>query len=88
MGLVNHVVPRDRLLAAAREMAAQIADANPTMVRQMKHLYGRTTRSSLGDALRIEQEVSREFIRNANLGEVGSAIDSVIARGRTQASKN
>jgi enoyl-CoA hydratase len=88
MGLVNHVVPRDRLLAAAREMAAQIADANPTMVRQMKHLYGRTTRSSLGDALRIEQEVSREFIRNANLGEVGSAVDSVIARGRAQASKN
>src|SRR5215470_15432395 len=39
MGLVNRVVPRDQLLAAAREMAAQIAGADQTTVRQMKRLY-------------------------------------------------
>jgi enoyl-CoA hydratase len=88
MGLVNHVVAPDRLLATARDMAAQIASANPTMVRQMKHLYELTTRSSLGEGLRIEQETSQEFIRKANLGEIGNAVDSVMSRGRTQASRN
>ena len=35
MGLVNRVVPRDQLLAAAREMATEIASANQTIVRQL-----------------------------------------------------
>jgi enoyl-CoA hydratase len=87
MGLVNRVVPRDQLLAAAREMATQIASANQTIVRQMKHLYDLTTRNSLGEALRIEQDMFREFNRKANLGELTNAGDAVIARGRTQASK-
>jgi enoyl-CoA hydratase len=87
MGLVNRVVPRDQLLAAAREMAAQIASANQTIVRQMKHLYDLTTRNSLGEALRIEQDMFREFNRKANLGELANAGDAVIARGRTQAAR-
>ena len=88
MGLVNRVVPRAHLLVAAHEMATQIAGANQTIVRQMKHLYDLTTRSSLGEALRIEQDTFREFNRKANLVELGNAGDSVIARGRTQASRN
>ena len=87
MGLVNRVVPRAQLLAAAREMAAQIAGANQTIVRQMKHLYDLTTRHSLGEALKIEQDMFREFNRKANLDELANAGDAVIARGRTQASK-
>jgi enoyl-CoA hydratase len=62
MGLVNCVVPRDQLLAAAREMATQIASANQTIVRQMKHLYDLTTRNSLGEALQIEQDISPSSI--------------------------
>jgi len=88
MGLVNRVVPRDQLLAAAREMAAQIAGADQTIVRQMKRLYDLTTRNSLGEALRLEQETFREFNRKADLGELANAGDAVIARGRTQASRN
>ncbi len=88
MGLVNRVVPRDQLLAAAREMATQIASANQAIVRQMKRLYDLTTRNSLGEALRIEQETFREFNRKANLTELAKAGDSVIARGRTQVSKS
>src|SRR5262249_34578509 len=82
MGLVNRVVARDQLLAAAHEMASQIASSNQTIVRQMKHLYNLTTRSSLGEALRIEQDTFREFNGQANLGELASAGDAVIARGR------
>ena len=88
MGLVNRVVPHDQLLAAAREMAMQIAGANQTIVRQMKHLYDLTTRNSLGEALRIEQETFREFNRKADLGELANAGDAVMARGRKQASRN
>ena len=88
MGLVNRVVPHDQLLAAAREMAMQIAGANQTIVRQMKRLYDLTTRNSLGEALRLEQETFREFNRKADLGELANAGDAVIARGRTQASRN
>ena len=85
---MNRIVPRDQLLAAAHEMATQIASANQTIVRQMKHLYDLTTRNSLGEALRIEQETFREFNRKADLGGLASAGDAVIARGRTQASRN
>jgi enoyl-CoA hydratase len=88
MGLVNRVVAPDQLLVAAHEMATQIASANQTIVRQMKHLYDLTTRNSLGEALRIEQDTFREFNRQANLGELANAGDAVIERGRTQASKN
>jgi enoyl-CoA hydratase len=88
MGLVNRVVPRDQLLAVAREMAVQIATANPAIVRQMKRLYELTSRNSLGEALRIEQDTFRDFNRRANLAELANARDSVIARGRSQASKN
>jgi hypothetical protein len=54
----------------------------------MKHLYDLTTRNSLGEALRIEQDTFREFNRQANLGELANAGDAVIERGRTQASQN
>jgi enoyl-CoA hydratase len=88
MGLVNRVVPRDQVLAAAREMAAQIAGANHTIVRQMKQLYDRTTRATLDEALRIEQDAFNDFNRKANLADLANAGDAVIARGRTQASKS
>lgn len=88
MGLVNRVVPRDQVLAAAREMASQIAGANHTIVRQMKQLYRRTTGATLDEALRIEQEVFNDFNRKANRADLANVGDSVIARGRTQASRN
>ena len=87
MSLMNRIVPRDQLLAAAHEMATQIASANQTIVRQMKHLYDLTTCNSLGEALQIEQDMFRKFNRQADLSELADAADSVIARGRTQASK-
>jgi enoyl-CoA hydratase len=88
MGLVNRVVPRDRLMTVAREMASQITGANQTIVRSMKQLYVRTTGATLDEALRIEQDAFNDFNRKANLADLANAGDSVIARGRTQASKS
>jgi len=87
MGLVNRVVAKEQLLTAARELAQQIAGANQKIVRQMKRLYDLTTRTTLEDALRIEQDSFRDFNRQANLGELDQARESVMARGRTQAAK-
>jgi enoyl-CoA hydratase len=87
MGLVNRVVAKEQLLTAARELARQIAGANQKIVRQMKRLYDLTTRTTLEDALRIEQDSFRDFNRQANLGELEQAREAVMARGRTQAAK-
>jgi methylglutaconyl-CoA hydratase len=37
-GLVNEIVPQDRLLARARELAAQILESSPSSVRATKKL--------------------------------------------------
>jgi len=58
MGLVNDVVPRDRLLARARELARKIAENGPLAVRKIKEGVVRTSGLSLDQALRIEDEVS------------------------------
>lgn len=88
MGLVNRVVPGPRLMATARELAKQIAGANQKIVRAMKQLYDKTTRATLADAMQIEQDTFNAFNRRANLKELGEARESVMERGRTQASKN
>ena len=84
MGLVNRVVPRDQLLTTAREIATQIIGNNQRIVRQMKRLYDLTTRSTLHDALRIEQDFFRAFNADANSREFEHAREAVIERGRAQ----
>jgi len=88
MGLVNRVVAKDQLMTAARELAAQIGGADQKIVREMKRLYERTTRATLGDALQIEQDVFREFNRAADLRQFEGRREAVMNRGRSQASKN
>jgi enoyl-CoA hydratase len=87
MGLVNRVVAREALLSTARELATQIAGANQTIVRRMKKLYDQTTRTTLEEGLRIEQDAFRDFNRKADLGELDKARESVMERGRTQAAR-
>jgi enoyl-CoA hydratase len=85
MGLVNRVVPKDQVLAAAKELASQILGANQKVVRQMKRLYDLTARASLHDGLRIEQDFFRAFNSEANFGELEKRRESVMQRGRSQA---
>jgi enoyl-CoA hydratase len=88
MGLVNRVVERDQLMAAARETAGQIASANPNIVRQIKRLYDLATRASLHDALRIEQDFFRAFNSRAKPSDFADAPEVVMRRGRSQAAGN
>jgi enoyl-CoA hydratase len=84
LGLVNRVVPDDRLLVEARELANQILSSDQNLVRQMKRLYDLTTRATLGDALRIEQETFRAFNSSSKLSDFDRRRESVIERGRSQ----
>jgi enoyl-CoA hydratase len=85
MGLVNRVVPGDQVLATAQELATQILGADQTIVRQMKRLYDLTTRTSLHEGLRIEQEFFRAFNSGASLSDFEQRRQSVLERGRSQA---
>lgn len=84
LGLVNRVVPDDQLMAEARELAGQILSADQKMVRGMKRLYDLTTRTTLEDALRIEQEHFRAFNSGSKLSDFDERRAAVMERGRTQ----
>lgn len=58
LGLVNRVVPRAGLAAAARDLAERVAANGPLAVRKIKEGVYRTSGLPLADALRIEDEVA------------------------------
>jgi enoyl-CoA hydratase len=84
LGLVNRVVPQDKLMAVARELAAQILSCDPLMVRQIKRLYDLTSRASVGDGLRLEQDFSRAHSLSRDLGDMDTRRQRVMERGRAQ----
>ena len=57
IGLVNHVVPHDDLVARTRELCAAIVAADARAVRASIDLYDRGSGLSLADALALEVEV-------------------------------
>lgn len=85
MGLVNRVVPRDRLIETAKELSAQILGGNQRIVRQMKRLYDLTSRATLNDGLRIEQDFFRAFNSAAKFDDFDQRRAAVMERGRSQA---
>ena len=57
-GLVNHVTPRDALLAAAERMAGRIAEQGPLAVRYAKEAMQRGMDMPLDQALRFETDLT------------------------------
>jgi enoyl-CoA hydratase len=80
--LVNHVVPHDELLPAARSLAADIAGNDQKAVRNLKQLYDRGSKLSVGDALALEQERFRNF--RVDPSEIERRRAAVVERGRGQ----
>lgn len=58
-GLVNHVVPADRVLAKAREVALRIAANGPLAVRRIKQVVRETSGVELTTAFGTETEAWR-----------------------------
>jgi enoyl-CoA hydratase/carnithine racemase len=59
LGLVNHVVPHEQLLATATAIGHNIASADQDAVRALKHLYDEGSKLAPGAALELELDVFR-----------------------------
>ena len=69
-GLVNEVVPNERLMERAMELAREICQCSPEANRHIKALTGRMTRSDArAERIRAELERFEEHLHSADLAE-------------------
>ena len=69
IGLINEIVPREKLLARAGEIANRIAENGPLAVRKIKEALLRTNGLPLADAFRIESECAADVMRSKDAVE-------------------
>ena len=77
MGLVNAVVPAENLLAAARDLAGQVARHPPGAVQAILTAVARGSNMSIGEGLQVESE---QFARLAAMPEISNSLASWAAR--------
>jgi enoyl-CoA hydratase/E-phenylitaconyl-CoA hydratase/naphthyl-2-hydroxymethylsuccinyl-CoA hydratase len=73
IGLVNEVVPHDRLLARARELAAHIASMPPIAVRMLKEFAIRYRDIPFDQAWQVQHLMNDMLIQLTTDGEEGRA---------------
>jgi enoyl-CoA hydratase len=83
-GLVNRVLPAAELLAAAQQLAADIASCDPVVVKKLKRVIDDGYARDLATGLAIEQERAREHVRTLDPKVVAERRAAIQARGRTQ----
>ena len=87
-GLVNHVVPHDRLLTTTRELALAAVHNDQRAVRRMLRTYDDIAGSVYDDAWAIEDDVNRSWwAATFDPAAVAARRDAVITRGRGQATR-
>ena len=69
VGFVNEIVPRDKLIDRAFELAGRIAENGPLAVRKIKEAVIRSQGHPLEEAFQIEEECSRDVMRSADARE-------------------
>ncbi|MFF5258535.1 crotonase/enoyl-CoA hydratase family protein [Actinomadura viridis] len=69
MGLINKIVPSGQALAAARELADQIAACGPLAVQAILRTYRETEHLSEEDALKISDEIGWPVIGSEDAKE-------------------
>ena len=69
MGLLNYVVPAEKLLPRALELAARLAENGPLAVRKIKEGVLRASGLPLDQAYQIENEVSAAVMRSEDARE-------------------
>lgn len=83
-GLVNRVVAADELLPAAKQLAADIATADPAMVQAYKALIDQGFAEPFGAAVALEHRISSARNAQVSGGEVEERRRAVMERGRAQ----
>jgi enoyl-CoA hydratase len=87
-GLVNHVVPHDELLPAARAIALAAVDNDQRAVQRMLRTYEEIADSLYDPAWAIEDDVNRRWWAGTfDPAVVAQRRDAVAARGREQAAR-
>lgn len=81
-GLVTEVVPHDRLMATAREVAASIVGNNQNAVRALLASYHRIDDSQTSAGLWMEAMAARQFRTSGD--DIAANRDAVLQRGRAQ----
>lgn len=84
IGLVNHLVAHADLLIAAHKLGVEIAGNDQRAVRNLKSLYDRASKVTVGDGFALEQAVFRSW--KVDPAEVERRRSDVVARGREQTS--
>ena len=69
IGLVNHVVPADRLMETAEEFARKIAENGPLAVRKIKETVLKALGRPTEDGYALEDEATRFIIRTEDARE-------------------
>jgi enoyl-CoA hydratase len=69
IGLVNHVVPLERLMPTAEGLARSIAENGPLAVRKIKEVVVRASGLPLEQAYQVENEASRVIMRSEDARE-------------------
>ena len=88
-GLVNHVVPHEQLLPAARQLALAAVHNDQRAVRRMLRTYDEIAGSVYDPAWTIEDGVNRSWwAATFDPATVAQRRDAVAARGRDQASRH
>ena len=82
IGLVNHVVPHQRLLPFARRLAGEIAGADAATLQALNATYRDVAATTLGDGLELERRRFAEW--KLAPGDVEARRQAVIDRGRSK----
>ncbi|MBI2168520.1 MAG: enoyl-CoA hydratase [Actinobacteria bacterium] len=84
LGLVNHVVPHEQLLATALDLARDVAGNDQRTLRRLKRNYDLGVAMTLDDCWKLERE---EFVAwRVQPEEVERRRASIVERGRSQTS--
>ena len=81
-GLASEVVAHDRLMQRTLELAAGMAEVDPTVLQAVKDVYREGWRVTLGEALRVEAEMAHAHKTDYDLLEQRRR--AVLARNRGQ----
>lgn len=85
-GLVNRVCPVDELLGAAHQLAAEMAQCDPALLRKYKAVMEEGAAMPLPDALQMEIHVGNAHNSAVTPEAAESSRKSVMERGRQQKS--
>lgn len=84
-GLVNEVVPHDRLLPRCREVAASIASIPAANIAEIRRTYAAVGELSGDDAWRLESRLARQWMAERfDQSRLATERAAIIERGRRQ----